>query len=475
MKGLIAGTVAFLILAVAPAGAGAVDINVNTTEDEYGGGPSCSLREAIRSAQTNIAFGGCSAGSGADRILLPGGTYLITRAGAEEDGNATGDFDITGPNDLEIRPAGPDDRVIVDGNGLDRVFDKHGMGETTINSIRIRGGKLTAIEDGGGVRVSTGNLFLENVTVDGNETAHQGGGIAVYSTVHLTNSTVSGNRAGGSGGGLYAPGGSLVQARSTTIVDNVADADGNGTGVGGGFAELAATSVGFTNVINAGNSAAPPVGDARNNDCSSGPFYFPRYTLQSQLFGPADCLVGFDPGTNLVAQTPQYKPLAYNGGQTPTHDLLPGSLAIGNGGTVVPDACPPVDQNGYGRPAGQCDIGSVQFRPIPELRVVRILPKRKVIRRNRARPFTIVVRNVGTGPAVSVRVCVALPRTARRGLRVRGRPCRALGTLAINQVKRPKIRLAARPRARKRAYPVRIRVSGEGIRTQVRAIRVRVR
>lgn len=361
-----AGMFVVTAMLVAPALAGAATINVSTTADEYGENPAaCSLREAISSANNDVPFAGCAAGAGADTIVLPAGEYVVTRAGAGEDGNSTGDFDIGGPANLTIQPAGPNARVTVDGNQLDRVFDKMGVAETTIKSIRVRGGKLTDIEDGGGFRVSGGGAFLENVTVDGNTTAYQGGGIAAYSAVHLTNSTVSGNRAGGSGGGFYAPGGSLVQARSTTIVNNQADADGVGGGVGGGFSEVAAVSIGFFNVINAGNTAAPPVG-GEHNDCSSGPFYFPRYSLQSQLFGPLNCLTGFDPGTNRVSFAPQVGPLGYHGGQTPTHPLLSGSVAIGNGGTEVPDNCPEADQNGRPRPSGSCDIGSVQYFDPPD-------------------------------------------------------------------------------------------------------------
>jgi len=39
-------------------------INVTTTLDEYRSGSLCSLREAVQAANTNLAFGGCPAGSG---------------------------------------------------------------------------------------------------------------------------------------------------------------------------------------------------------------------------------------------------------------------------------------------------------------------------------------------------------------------------------------------------------------------------
>src|SRR4051812_15422391 len=64
---------------VGPQPAYASAIIVNTTADEFGSGASCSLREAIQSANTDTAFGGCTAGSGADVISLQAGqTYALT-------------------------------------------------------------------------------------------------------------------------------------------------------------------------------------------------------------------------------------------------------------------------------------------------------------------------------------------------------------------------------------------------------------
>jgi len=475
MRKLLAGAIALLGMLVAPAGAGAVNIGVNTTADEYDEGASCSLREAITAAQTNAAFGGCPAGFGSDTITLPDGTYKITRAGADEDANATGDFDVTGANDLEIRGA-PAARVIVDANGLDRVFDKSGSSTLKFTSLRITGGKLTLIEDGAGARISAGTGSFEDVTVDGNESAYQGGGITVYSTVQMVNSTVSGNKADGNGGGFYAPGGSSLNVRSSTIYGNVADADKDGNGYGGGFAETAALSVNFTNVLNSNNTGTSPTPPDRADDCYSGPFFFPRYTLQRQPLGPSNCLVGFASPTNIQADDTGVDPvLRYNGGTTPTHALLANSPGIGKGGATPPDECPGVDQDGYGRPAGSCDIGAVQFKPEPQLLITKVLPKKKVIRRKKARAFTSLVQNVGTGPATGVKVCLALNKAAKRGLKRRGKICRNVGAIGVGSVKRVKIKLAAKPKAKKRAYPVRTRVTGTNFKALARKFKVRVK
>src|SRR4051794_8452232 len=75
----------------------AAGIGVNTTVDEFGTGANCSLREAIQAANTDAAFGGCSAGSGTDTINVPAGTYTLTipnGGSTNEDANATGDLDV---------------------------------------------------------------------------------------------------------------------------------------------------------------------------------------------------------------------------------------------------------------------------------------------------------------------------------------------------------------------------------------------
>lgn len=476
MKRYLAGAFAFAVLVLigVPGSSHAATIGVTTTADEYGDGPGCSLREAITAAQTNAAFGGCPAGFGSDTINLPSGEYRITRAGADEDSNATGDFDITGAGDLEIRAGGPEARVTVDGNGIDRVFDKQSVGSLKLTALRITGGKITLIEDGGGIRATVGMTSLEDVTVDGNASAYQAGGIAVYAQLQMINSTVSGNSADGSGGGLYVPGGASLNVRSSTIVSNRADADEDGNGGGGGFADAGAASVNFTNVINAGNSGVSSMPPNQANDCQSGPTFFPRFTLQTQPLGPLDCLVGFGV-SNVVTGDAMYGPLRYNGGQTPTHNLLPGSPAIGVGGTAPPDECPGIDQNGVGRPAGSCDIGAVQFVPTPKLGIVRIQPKKKVLRRGKARNFVVVVRNTGTGAATQVRVCLKLNKAGRKGLKRKGKACRKLGGLGIGKVKRPKLRLMAKPRAKKRAYPVRVTVRSANATGLGRTFKVRVK
>src|ERR671921_618797 len=71
-------------LALAPP-AHAATISVTTTTDELNADGDCSLREAVRAANLDASVDACVAGTGADMITLPAGTYLLSVAGRDED------------------------------------------------------------------------------------------------------------------------------------------------------------------------------------------------------------------------------------------------------------------------------------------------------------------------------------------------------------------------------------------------------
>src|SRR3954454_19295093 len=79
-------------------------IRVTTGADAIVADGRCSLREAVQSANLDLAIGGCVAGHGSDTIVLGPGTFPITMAGAGENAALTGDFDLFGQ--LTISGAG---------------------------------------------------------------------------------------------------------------------------------------------------------------------------------------------------------------------------------------------------------------------------------------------------------------------------------------------------------------------------------
>ena len=110
-------------------------ITVNTTADEYGTGASCSLREAIESANTDSDFGGCTrVGTTPYAINIPAGTYNVDIAGSDEDDNVDGDLDIK--VSMNFVGAGAD-QTTIDGNDDERVFHIIGAVEIFFYDMKI--------------------------------------------------------------------------------------------------------------------------------------------------------------------------------------------------------------------------------------------------------------------------------------------------------------------------------------------------
>lgn len=274
----------------------AATIKVTSTTDDFGSAPGCSLREAVYSANTDTAFGECTAGSGADDVrLAKGSVYSRSIDGLGEDGDATGDIDVS--SEMSIGPK--KGNATIDATGFDRVIDVLDGADLSLSRVTLTGALETypaALVDGMGARVAgrletskvkiTGNRTLGNssnnggglviqgfgvakldrTTIKGNEAGNVGGGISMYAgTLKMKRSTVAGNKSGYVGGGIYLGGSSglpdVIDIKDSTISGNTAGSNGGGTYFGlygqedGEFAK-------FTNVTLSGNSAADYGGGA---------------------------------------------------------------------------------------------------------------------------------------------------------------------------------------------------------------------
>jgi uncharacterized repeat protein (TIGR01451 family)/CSLREA domain-containing protein len=225
---------------------------------------------------------------------------------------------------------------------------------------------------GGGGAINCHILYLEDSIVADNVAADGSGGGLLNNeicqtnlTLHLEYSTVSGNVALNSGGGAQNTIGT-IDAFNSTISDNFA-----ATGPGGGLADASRTTIHLESVTVAFNSAAPEQGggvhsgevDARNTivghnygqDCNA-----PLTSNGHNIDSDGTCFTGGSdethPGQLLDLRL---GPLAFNGGTTPTHALLPGSPALDQ--TPPGPACPSDDQRHVTRPQNtQCDIGAFE-------------------------------------------------------------------------------------------------------------------
>jgi predicted outer membrane repeat protein len=198
-----------------------------------------SLREAIALANAH---------PGPDTVVVPAGVYNLTHTGAGDDGDLTGDLDIT--DTVVIRGAGAA-ATVIDGQRADRVFDVRGMAAgplvATLRGLTVRNGLSNDVPGGGGILVTGADLTLRGCAVIGNQTVFaNGGGISGIDGDHpaivtLVRSTVSRNQAGSDGGGvwlgqfLFRGGDGRLTADGCTISRNVTG------GSGGGLSAPAAT------------------------------------------------------------------------------------------------------------------------------------------------------------------------------------------------------------------------------------------
>jgi CSLREA domain-containing protein len=197
---------------------------------------ACSLRAAIQEANRL---------PGTQTINIPAGTYTLAIPPADEDGidaDAAGDLDLQGS--VILAGAGRA-TVIVDGGELGRVFDIGPGATATIRQLTVRNGTDLG---GGGVRVTSAGLTLDNVAVQDNVSNFKGGGIEVDgldAVLDMRNSIVRNNRApffGGDGGGIAATG--QVTISGSSITGNEARGAGGGLWASGSARVVQSTIAG---------------------------------------------------------------------------------------------------------------------------------------------------------------------------------------------------------------------------------------
>jgi len=463
-KNSLTGKLTFLfilmLVAVVPTVGHALTFTVNSTADVAGlqancinangtvPAPQCTLRSPIQAANTSGA---------ADIINLPPGTYTLTILGLNENAAATGDLDITGlaANTLTIVGTGATPgATVIDGGGIDRVFDIIGTAPVTISNLTIKNGNPGVGQNGGGIQTGGAgrNLTLTDVIMTGNtgpleggamnigaggaivtmtnvaitnNTSPGGGGIAHGAgstltmtngtisgnndaginngggTVNLTNVTMSGNITVGNGGAIdNNKAGGIVNLKNCTINGNIAPAAAVGS-IGG---IRNAATVTFTNTIIANNT---------NVNCGGAAAFT---SSGNNLTNVAGC--GLTQPTDIVAAATLLGALANNGGPVQTVPLLAGSPAIDKGAAA---ACPATDARGITRPVDGnipldgvaiCDIGAFEFRP--QKITVTLAPPFDfgTVTSATTSDHTITLANAGDGALILGTLAVADPLAA---------------------------------------------------------------
>lgn len=147
--------------------------------------------------------------------------------------------------------------AVIDANGTGRVFNN--FGNLTLRDVTVTGGQVSCTIgcEGGGIKVSGGNVVLNgNTAIDGNA-ALRGGGVRLepFTTLTMNDaSTVSNNIATtignpgistGSGGGLDVKFATVIMNGSSTVRKNIAagdDASGGGVVMNEGFLTMNGSS-----------------------------------------------------------------------------------------------------------------------------------------------------------------------------------------------------------------------------------------
>lgn len=362
-------------------------IVVDTTVDENGENDNnCSLREAIKSADTDTAIGGCVSGDGADIITVPAGVYTVS---AFVDFTST-DITIVGESPettiIQASTCNPTEATCAN----DHQFAWVSSGSLTLKQLTMRywnntsdlnggvlysqstlnidnchfvsnrasrgaalanfGGTLTVSEsyfssnmaknaadnfvDGGALHNSlTGTMTIEKSTFSSNH-GDYGGAIYNWGTIEVINSTFSGNTAENLGGAINNEG--TLTVTNSTFSGN---SGSNGAGINNGTGDT-------LNLINTIIANSVSGSDCRNSGYIN--------TNTANLVEDGSCSAAFsgDPSLGVLAD---------NGGATPTHALQPGSSAIDAGNN---EDIPATDQRGVDRPQGTgCDIGAFEFFP----------------------------------------------------------------------------------------------------------------
>ena len=432
-KWIIFMVLACLILSILPASqARAADplvFVVNSTDDgvdfatnsvcsvgHITDGP-CTLRAALSEAYYNL--------SGYENVIinLDSDTYRLTIPPAIPNDINSGDLDIPNltsvtTNKITINTNDPNNRAVIDANGLDRVL-RIGEGvNIRLENVVIRGGLLSLISEtpeGAGI-LNWGKLELHNVIIADNEArcAQEpcpyitGGGILNYGEVIMTSSTIL-NNSSQAGSAIFntlhvAPYSGKFVILNSTIANN--HASSGGTMINFGYMHLRNTTVSnntaggsvgilnYNNLVVESSTFANAGPNASISNRKSGDIYFGAVTIKDSLLTALPGLNSYNcsstagttwessgyniftdstcpsTGTGDLSNTdPKLGPLGDWGGLTMTRPLRAGSPAVNH----RPDICttipyspilPPenllFDQRYIDRVDGMCDTGAFE-------------------------------------------------------------------------------------------------------------------
>ncbi len=368
------------------------DLTLQNGSTDSGGGAIQTNSATL--TLTNMTFtnnesrdsdGGALDNDGGSTATLDNTTFMNNNAVATLMGNDADAGAINNDDDSTMTIL--NSRILNNNAGDDAgAIDNDLNGLLTIDNTTVSGN--TAEFSGGGL-VTEGVMTILNSTISGNTaTIGNGGGIlnemdSDNGTLYVVNSTISGNQAGNDGGGIHTDTfGPFTSLFNVTVTDNLADADNDTIGQGGGITFIGnittsgrpSSDFEVRNSLIAGNRGPDRSVDCYTDDTFSSFGYnlIGNTGTMDECNGFSDGVMGDQVGSSGNPIDPVIGPLVNNGGDTETHALLNGSSAIDQ---ANPNGCEddnaailnrdqrnvfrPLD--GLGDGTAICDIGAFEL------------------------------------------------------------------------------------------------------------------
>ena len=312
---------------------------------------------------------------------LGGGMYLETHDGTitvsqRHSGNTAnlgGNFYVLNDGgSVAFRNATAESSTAQSGGGM---YIKQTGGSVTLDEIYIGSNKsLNPTGAGGGVYIenTSGEFNIKSSYFELNQAA-TGGGLdyvgAGTATASIERSTFASNKGDRGAGVAAVVSGGVFAVKSSTFSGNslINSAGAGGVGLdlsvsGGANASVVATTIAYN------DAAASDDATAFALTAETGTSVLVRNTLVGDNPVATDAsayLVSGDAAavtndSNWVGNNAGLKPLAFIGGSTPSHALLPSSPAVNQG--ADPISLPAIDQRGFARAVGRPDIGAVELQ-----------------------------------------------------------------------------------------------------------------
>lgn len=213
-----------LVLGAVPAGAATISVD----------GTTCTLDNAIASANDDAAFGGCSDGNGADTLSLT--QDILLTAGIIN--NIINTSDVTLEGNSFIIDGGGQRCLTVDSGGMLTVQNVtitncsrgsnggaiYNNGTLMVTNSKFVGNQTTGLGTPGGAISNEGTLTVLNSTFEANAASSSGGAIANYATLTARYNLFQGNSANLFGGGIGNEGPATID--SNTFFNNISSSAG---------------------------------------------------------------------------------------------------------------------------------------------------------------------------------------------------------------------------------------------------------